>query len=164
MGEELCCLAGQPFLCRSAALRPRALRPQLKRDPLGSAQPQNTPSRFMAKYPMTEVIARREFQFTGPEGQVKVVASIGRPAVMPDAQHGDWYCPWQIDGPDRGRQLYGAGVDTMQALLLALSGMRTDLEMIARKGSSHSSVKLTLESSSLVALPNKRLKLAGAHK
>jgi len=29
------CLAGEPFICRSAALRPRALRPQLKRDPLG---------------------------------------------------------------------------------------------------------------------------------
>jgi len=32
-------LAGQPFICHSAALRPRALRPQLKRDPLGSEGP-----------------------------------------------------------------------------------------------------------------------------
>ena len=88
----------------------------------------------MARYPMTEPIARREFEFTGPGGQVKVIASIGRPAVMPDDPHGEWYCPWQIEGPDRTRQLYGAGVDTMQALLLALSGMRTDLEMIARNG------------------------------
>ena len=30
-------LAGWPFVCGSAALRPRALRPQLKRDPLGGA-------------------------------------------------------------------------------------------------------------------------------
>jgi len=29
------CLAGHPCVCRSAALRPRPLRPQLKRDPLG---------------------------------------------------------------------------------------------------------------------------------
>jgi len=30
------CLAGQLFICGSTALRLRALRPQLKRDPLGS--------------------------------------------------------------------------------------------------------------------------------
>ena len=38
-GEELRCLADQPFFCGSAALRQRVLRPQLKRDPLGSAAP-----------------------------------------------------------------------------------------------------------------------------
>jgi hypothetical protein len=34
--EELRCLAGEPFFCRSTTLRPWALRPQLKRDPLGA--------------------------------------------------------------------------------------------------------------------------------
>jgi hypothetical protein len=34
--EELPCLAGQFFVRRSTALRQRALRPQLKRDPLDS--------------------------------------------------------------------------------------------------------------------------------
>ncbi len=33
--EELRCLAGHLFLCCSTTLRPRPLRPQLKRDPLG---------------------------------------------------------------------------------------------------------------------------------
>ncbi len=88
----------------------------------------------MSRYPMTEPIARREFEFVGPDGPVKVVAEIGTPAVMPDDPHGEWYCPWSIDGPDRRRTMSGAGVDTMQALLLALSGMRTDLQMIARTG------------------------------
>ena len=38
MGEESRCLADQPFFfCGSATLRQRALRPQLKREPLGSA-------------------------------------------------------------------------------------------------------------------------------
>ena len=32
------CLAGQPLSCGSVSLRPRALRPQLKRDPLGSTR------------------------------------------------------------------------------------------------------------------------------
>ena len=88
----------------------------------------------MARYPMTEPIARREFDFVGPNGSVKVVASIGKSAVMPDDPHGEWYCPWSIEGPDKQRTMYGAGVDTMQALLLALSGMRTDLHMIGRQG------------------------------
>jgi len=83
---------------------------------------------------MSEPIARREFEFNGRDGPVKVVASIGTPAVMPDDPHQEWYCPWLIEGPDKTRSSDGVGVDTMQALLLALSGMRTDLEMIARKG------------------------------
>jgi hypothetical protein len=83
---------------------------------------------------MTEVIARRDFDFLGPDGPKRVVASIGKPAPMPDALHGDWYCPWLIEGPDRRRELYGAGVDSLQALLLAVSGLKADLEMIARKG------------------------------
>jgi len=38
VGEESRCLADQPFFfCGSATLRQRALRPQLKREPLGSA-------------------------------------------------------------------------------------------------------------------------------
>jgi len=37
VGVELRCLANQPFVCGSTALRLRALRPQLKRDPLGGA-------------------------------------------------------------------------------------------------------------------------------
>ncbi len=37
MWEELRCFAGHLFVCRFTALRPPALRPQLKRDPLGRA-------------------------------------------------------------------------------------------------------------------------------
>jgi hypothetical protein len=88
----------------------------------------------MSKYPMTEVIAQREFDFVGSQGHTKVVASIGRPAIMPDAPHGDWYCPWLIDGPDRRRKMDAAGVDALQALLMALSGLRAELQLIARKG------------------------------
>jgi len=88
----------------------------------------------MCKYPMTEVIARREFDFAGPHGHATVVASIGRPARMPDAPHGDWYCPWLIEGPDRSHGMYGAGVDELQALLLAISGVRFDLQWIAQRG------------------------------
>ena len=88
----------------------------------------------MARYPMTEVIAQREFRFEGPNGPATVLAAIGKPAVMRDPQHGDWYCPWTIDGPDRRREMFGAGVDTLQALLFAISGLRTDLEMIGKRG------------------------------
>ena len=88
----------------------------------------------MSKYAMTEIIAQRELDFLGPGGHTKVVASIGKPALMPDAPHGDWYCPWLIEGPDRRRERDAAGIDAVQALLLAVSGLRTDLQVIARSG------------------------------
>ena len=89
----------------------------------------------MAKYPMTEVIAHREYEFTGSEGHVSVVASIGRPALMPDAPYGDWYCPLRIAGPQIDRESYVGGVDSVQALLLAISMMRVELQLIALHGS-----------------------------
>jgi hypothetical protein len=83
---------------------------------------------------MTDVVARREFDFVGPRGPTKVVAWLGKPAPMPDAPHGDWYCPFRIDGPDRVHELFGGGVDSLQALLMGISGMRIYLRSIGHAG------------------------------
>lgn len=86
----------------------------------------------MPAYPMTDVIAQREFDFEGPDGHGKVVASLGKP--MLDVLKGDWYCPYVVEGPSRRRGSFGAGVDALQALLLALSGMRADLRLLRKAG------------------------------
>jgi hypothetical protein len=48
----------------------------------------------LSKHPMTEIVAQREFELCSNEGSVSVIVSLGRPALMPDAPYGDWYCPW----------------------------------------------------------------------
>ena len=88
----------------------------------------------MTKYPMTEVMARREYQYSGPPSPQRVVAAIGRPAPMPDAPYGDWYCPYVLEAPGGRRESYAGGVDGLQALLLALSALKADLELLQGKG------------------------------
>ena len=88
----------------------------------------------MARYPTTDIIARREYDFEGPGGRTKVVATLGKPAIMPDALNRDWYCPWLIEGADRQYEFYGGGVDSLQALLMGISGLRIDLESIGHRG------------------------------
>ncbi len=90
--------------------------------------------KILARYPMTEIIAQREFDFVGFSGQVAVVASLGKPSLMPDVPNPDWYCPYVIQGPHRRREFFAAGVDAFQALLLALTAVRTDLELMKREG------------------------------
>ena len=88
----------------------------------------------LANYPMTEVIAHREYSLLGLDGPVPVVALLGRPALMLDSPHHDWYCPWQIECSLGNRTLFGAGVDSVQALLMAISMVRDELNLLARNG------------------------------
>ncbi len=87
----------------------------------------------MIEYPMTAVVARREFEYRGPDGIVALIAAIGQPARMPDSDD-DWYCPWQINAAGAMQSRWAGGVDAMQALLCALAGMRADLEVFAQEG------------------------------
>jgi hypothetical protein len=88
----------------------------------------------MPKYPMTEPIARREYTFAAAGREATIVVQIGKPAPFPDAPAGDWYCPWTIDGRDGLREHYAGGVDGLQAILLAVSGLRAELQVLARNG------------------------------
>jgi len=64
----------------------------------------------MPKYPMTEVIARREFDYSDQAGPAKVVALLGKPAIMPDAPNGDWYCPYVVEWPKERHEFYAGGI------------------------------------------------------
>ena len=89
----------------------------------------------MNKYPITASIASREFQF-GTDGAATVVRLvIGIPTELPEAPHQDWYCPWSIEGPHDTWEHHAEGVDALQALVLALSAIRGELEQVRRSGS-----------------------------
>jgi hypothetical protein len=63
----------------------------------------------------------------------KIVVSIGLP--MPDrlSKHGGWECPFLIEGVGESRVQRAFGVDAMQALILAIQGIRVGLEQTGRK-------------------------------
>lgn len=68
------------------------------------------------------VIAFREL--TLDENQ-KIEVRLGKPEPCPDGI--DWYCPHQTVGLGSGRVRYAIGVDTVQALVLALSMVGAEL-------------------------------------
>jgi uncharacterized protein DUF6968 len=88
----------------------------------------------MSKYPMTEPIALREYTLLVGSERREVVVQIGRPAPFPDTPDRDWYCPWVIQGLNTPVQHEAVGVDALQALLMALSGLRAELQSIGRGG------------------------------
>lgn len=69
-----------------------------------------------------EVVASRDFTLdkTG-----KVTVLIGRPQQSPSTD--DWYCPYQKLGIGPNKVKYAAGVDSVQALILALSMLGAEL-------------------------------------
>ena len=81
----------------------------------------------MTKYLMTEPIARREYSLKASGHTATIAVQLGTPTPFPDAPAGDWYCPWTVTGPDGVRQHYAGGVDGLQALLLAVLCLRTEL-------------------------------------
>ena len=70
-----------------------------------------------------QIIATRELELAGTKRRVLV--RFGRPKRFPDGQ--DYYCPYQIVGLGRDRVFYGAGVDSLQALVHALHNIGADL-------------------------------------
>jgi hypothetical protein len=70
-----------------------------------------------------EIIATRELQVTGSGKVIEV--RLGRPEKFSDSD--DYYCRYQIMGLGRDRVFYGAGVDQMQALVLALQNIGAEL-------------------------------------
>jgi hypothetical protein len=85
----------------------------------------------MSQYPMTETISRREFSYEGPNGAGQIVVEVGKPALFPDAPRGDWYCPFIIEGASEPYEFSIGGVDSLQALLLAISAVNAHLRLLA---------------------------------
>lgn len=68
------------------------------------------------------VVATRELTL---DEDRKVEVLIGKPEPCPDGV--DWYCPHQTVGRGSGEVRYAIGVDTVQALILALSMVGAEL-------------------------------------
>jgi hypothetical protein len=71
------------------------------------------------------VIARRVLEARKPEMIRRVTVSIGAPRRHPK---GDWECPYRIEGLGESKVSASGGVDSLQALILAIEGIRVTLE------------------------------------
>lgn len=77
------------------------------------------------KFKLGQVIARRILtEYTGDLIR-KVAVSIGAPRPHPK---GDWVCPFLIEGREESQVEGSFGVDALQALLLAVEGIRVTLD------------------------------------
>lgn len=72
------------------------------------------------------LIAERQFEGRKNGKTFIITVRIGKP--FPDQKdEGCWYCPYSIEVDDTKRLFYGAGVDSLQALRIALSMIETEL-------------------------------------
>jgi len=79
-----------------------------------------------------EEIASRTLQWTDSSGLIRNVRiRIGRPQPFPDST--DTYCPVQIVGIGSETVRYSAGIDGIQAIVLALKMVRAELEALERE-------------------------------
>jgi hypothetical protein len=62
------------------------------------------------------LIAQRRLIISGPSGDIEVPVRL----FLPEQEDGMWVCRYEIDWPSERRAYFGAGVDGMQALILAL--------------------------------------------
>lgn len=83
---------------------------------------------------MTTCIASRTLSYEGPDGARRSIdVELGAPALTSQEPRDAWACPFQITGfgPPILREMYG--VDAMQALVLALHILPTELRALARE-------------------------------
>lgn len=82
--------------------------------------------------PESQWVASREYTL-GPTGPV-IVASVGLPRLNSDA---DWECTISVVGGGADFEAAAFGVDSMQAMLLAVSMLRAHLRTIPNAASLH---------------------------
>jgi hypothetical protein len=82
--------------------------------------------------PLGTVVAQRELTFA--RGQVSHTLRVQVGTPVPDPAHAEGFlCPILVDGLDREERLVVGGVDTMQALTLALRALPAFLAACARQ-------------------------------
>lgn len=112
--------------------------------------------------PLGTVIAEREYRLVraGQRGK-RVVVRFGSPVPDPSAPGTDWMCPYAlvVSGKAQVRAVFG--VDSLQALELALRLVPTLLAVLARDegGELHS---FGVKDTSLPRLPKRRPRRPGA--
>jgi hypothetical protein len=84
-------------------------------------------------FELGDVIAERRLVFEATEGWTRDVSvKIGRPVLDPSAPRETWVCPFEIQGLGTGRAMGILGVDAMQALLLAIHTIPSELAAYVR--------------------------------
>jgi hypothetical protein len=69
------------------------------------------------------VIAERRLFISGPSGKIEVPVRL----FQPEQEDGMWICRYEIDWPDGKKSYFGAGVDSAQALVLALQTVGAEI-------------------------------------
>src|SRR5216684_667525 len=83
---------------------------------------------------MTALVGSRALSYQCADGsRLQVTVELGTPAQDPDDRSRDWGCPFRITGFGEPIVHTIVGVDAMQALILALHLLPTELEALARE-------------------------------
>lgn len=82
----------------------------------------------------TKTIAKRSFTVRCPAGHFDVLVELGEPAHdVPVIDGCDWRCPMRLTVGSDVTERSIMGVDSLQALTLAMGVARTELEIIATR-------------------------------
>ena len=88
----------------------------------------------MTRIAMTSPIATRRLRFQQRDGsEIEVGVALGMPVPDPEDPAGTWACPYEITGPVTPKVRAIFGVDSMQALILALHLLPAALQAHARE-------------------------------
>ncbi len=81
----------------------------------------------MPKYEVSEGLAKREIVFRGDDGtELPCTVTIGRPEERSDR---DWVCPYEVSVGNSRKSFGIYGVDSIQALVLALKTLDVEIEV-----------------------------------
>lgn len=79
-----------------------------------------------------ELIASRSLTLMGDDNSTsEVTVLLGKPQQFPDDKN--YFCPYQLKGVGDEKVRYMGGVDAFQALHLALSILRVELEVLNKQ-------------------------------
>ena len=85
----------------------------------------------MPKYEVREVLAEREIMFRGEDGtELPCKVRIGRPELR--SEH-DWVCPYDVSVGNSRKSFGIYGVDSIQAVVLALKTLDVEIEARAKE-------------------------------
>lgn len=78
-----------------------------------------------------ELILERQYIWEKPEGKTSLIVQIDKPRPHPE---GDWYCCWRFQPAEDAKVLNACGIDSLQALSLALDAMDRQLKERMTRG------------------------------
>jgi hypothetical protein len=84
------------------------------------------------KVELGQVVAERHLRIVG-RPYVEVWVRLGVPRPFPDDPLNNYYCPYQVTGIGDAKVRYAGGVDSLQALELALHLLPTVLDRLRQE-------------------------------